>query len=81
MKSGFWILILTVGASCLVLLPKPLKTWNIISSFIYAFFRESWRLLAYWLKGARKKITGFVKRLIYTDGRDWLDETENAITE
>jgi len=81
MKSGFWLLLMIVGVSCLVLLPNPRKTWYILSSFMHVFALEALRYSVCWLKEAKKKLTGFVKGLIYTTGRDWLDETERQITE
>lgn len=49
--------------------------------YICALLRESWLLCWAWLKEVKGRLTAFVKKLIYTDGRQWLDETESAITD
>ena len=81
MKTGFWLLIMTVGVSCLVLLPNPKKTWKVLSDFMLCLLLLVLFVCWYWLSQAWVKIRSSVKSIIYTDGRNWLDETEIRITE
>lgn len=78
MKSGFWILILIVGASCLVLLPNPKETWKRLSDFMLCLLLLVFFLSWYWLSKVWKKIQWsaekmkkLVTAIVYRPARDW----------
>lgn len=73
--------LVVIAALFLVSLPKPTQTWYSLGSFMAAFWLELWRSFTRQLRGIKRKIRTLAKTVVFTSGREWLDETEQQITE
>lgn len=74
--------VLMAASFILILTPKTKLTCLLLLSFICALFVVLWQSFTYSLRGVKRKLIAFGRKLIYTTGREWiLDEQEEAITE
>lgn len=80
--NHLWVILMAIAVYKLIDSPLIIIPCQVLLSFMDALLRTCWQSFAYSLKGVKRRITAFGRKLIYTDGREWLlDETERQITE
>lgn len=79
--NHLWAMLVIVAIYTLVTSPKIIKSCLVLSSYTSSLFLELWYYLVTSFKEAKSRIRNAARKLIYTAGREWLDETEKQITE